>query len=401
MGLFKKLFWLLCICTFVSNAQEIKAPEFGKGILNIKGENNSWSMKLSVRSQFLSTVKWTANQDGDLTDPESNFLIRRARIKLDGFAFSPKLEYKIELGLSNRDIAGANQYTNNTPRYIFDAVVKWNFYKNFTLWAGQAKLPGNVERVISSANLQLVDRSLLNATFNIDRDLGIQLRHHANLSENFIMRESLSIAQGEGRNVVTGNIGGYQYTGRLEFLPFGLFEKKGDYTGGDLQRENKPKLMLGVVYDYNNKAVKTRSNQGSYMETDTGLFETDITTVFADLMFKYKGFSLMAEYANRSAADPYAKNSDGSLTGDVVQVGRGLNIQSGYLFKSNWEIAGRYTNVDLDEEITNSKARNQYTLGVSKYIAGHKLKVQSDISYLNIASSTDELMMRLQLEVHF
>ena len=39
----------------------------------------------------------------------------------------------------------------------------------------------------------------------------------------------------------------------------------------------------------------------------------------------------MAEYANRNAEDAFAKNSDGSLTGDIVQVGNGLNLQSGYL----------------------------------------------------------------------
>ena len=47
------------------------------------------------------------------------------------------------------------------------------------------KLPGNVERVVSSANLQLIDRSLLNSRFNIDRDLGIQLRHKTKLGSEF------------------------------------------------------------------------------------------------------------------------------------------------------------------------------------------------------------------------
>ena len=44
---------------------------------------------------------------------------------------------------------------------------------------------------------------------------------------------------------------------------------------------------------------------------------------FVDAMFKYQGFSFMFEYANRDADDPFAKNSDGSLTGDEVQVGNG------------------------------------------------------------------------------
>src|SRR5690606_35924018 len=107
----------------------------------------------------------------------SNFLIRRARLKFDGFAFSPKLVYKLEVGLSNRDISGTSVYTGNTPRYVMDAVLKWNFFENFELWAGQTKLPGNRERVISSANLETVDRSLVNSRFNIDRDMGMQLHH--------------------------------------------------------------------------------------------------------------------------------------------------------------------------------------------------------------------------------
>ena len=147
---------------------------------------------------------------------------------MDGFAVSPKLVYKIELGLSNRDIAGQSEFTRNAPRYILDAVIKWNFYENFVLWAGQTKLPGNIERVISSGNLQLVDRSIVNALFNIDRDIGFQLRHHTQITNKFLTREIFSFSQGEGRNVVTGNLGGHQYVFRLELLPFGRFTKKGD-----------------------------------------------------------------------------------------------------------------------------------------------------------------------------
>ena len=40
----------------------------------------------------------------------------------------------------------------------------------------------------------------------------------------------------------------------------------------------------------------------------------------------------MGKYAHREAADPIAKNSDGTLTGDIVQIGDGINLQTGYLF---------------------------------------------------------------------
>ena len=382
-----------------TNAQKPNAPKFGKGLFNLIGQDSTWSMKVGLRFQSLATSSWDASNG--LSNPASSFLIRRSRLKFDGFAYSPKLKYKVELGLSNRDQSGASQYTSNAPRYILDAVLKWNFSGNFVLWAGQTKLPGNRERVISSANLQQVDRSLLNSRFTIDRDMGFQLRHHFNLTNTFLVKEIFSIAQGEGRNITTGNIGGHQYTTRIELLPFGNFTGKGDYKGSDLKFEQNPKLALGFAYDFNNNASKTRSNQGSYMLNDTGFYSTNISTLFIDAMYKYKGFSFMAEYANRDAKDPLAKNSDGSLTGDEVQIGNGLNLQTGYLLSKTVEVSARYTNISLDKNITGKSAENQYTLGLSKYIAGHNLKVQTDLSYTDIGFKTNQLLYRLQVDIHF
>ena len=391
---------LSCICAFCSaNAQEPNAPKFGKGLFNLMGQDSTWSMKIGLRFQSLATSKWDVNNG--LSNPESSMLIRRSRLKFDGFAFSPKLKYKVELGLSNRDQSGASIYTSNASRQILDAVLKWNFSGNFVLWFGQTKLPGNRERVISSANLQQVDRSLLNSRFTIDRDIGIQLRHHFNLTDTFLVKEIFSIAQGEGRNITTGNVGGHQYTTRVELFPFGDFKSKGDYKGSDLKFEPSPKLSLGVAYDFNNNASKTRSNQGSYMLNDTGFYSTNISTLFIDAMYKHQGFSLMAEYANRTADDAFAKNSDGSLTGAEVQVGNGLNIQTGYLLSKTVEFSGRYTNISLDREITGKGSENQYTLGLSKYISGHNLKVQTDVSYTDIGFKTNQLLYRVQVDIHF
>ena len=381
------------------SSQETNAPKFGKGLFNLIGKDSSFSMNMSARMQMLGTSNWDLNNG--LTNPSSSLLVRRARLKFDGFAYSPKLKYKLELGLSNRDIGKASSFTNEAPKYILDAVVKWNFSGNFVLWFGQTKLPGNRERVISSGDLQQVDRSLLNSRFNIDRDMGFQLRHHFNLTDTFIVREMFSVSQGEGRNITTGNLGGHQYTSRIELLPFGKFASKGDYRGSDLKFEPAPKLALGFTYDFNDDAVKNRSNQGSYMITDTGFYSTNISTVFVDAMYKHKGFSVMAEYAYRDAEDAFAKNSDGTLTGDEVQVGNALNLQTGYLLSKTLEISGRYTNIDWDSDITGKGAENQYTLGLSKYIVGHKLKVQTDVSYLDLATKTNQFMYRLQVDIHF
>ena len=388
----------LFICSNLSS-QETSAPKFGKGLFNLIGKDSSFSMNVSARMQMLGTSNWDVNNG--LSNPTSNLLVRRARLKFSGFAYSPKLKYKLELGLSNRDIGKASSFTNEAPKYILDAVVKWNFSGNFVLWFGQTKLPGNRERVISSGDLQQVDRSLLNSRFNIDRDMGFQLRHHFNLTDTFIVKEMFAVSQGEGRNITTGNLGGHQYTSRVELLPFGKFTSKGDYRGSDLKFEPTPKLALGFTYDFNNDAVKNRSNQGSYMTNDTGFYSTNISTVFVDAMYKHKGFSVMAEYAYRDAEDAFAKNSDGTLTGDLVQVGNALNLQTGYLLSKTLEISGRYTNIDWDFDITGKGQENQYTLGLSKYIVGHKLKVQTDVSYLDLATKTNQFMYRLQVDIHF
>src|SRR5690554_813928 len=391
---------LLLVSVNLVNAQETSSSKFGNGVFNVVGQDSSWTMKIGARMQFLTIASWENNK-GELINGEAAFSVRRARLKFGGYALTPKLKYKIELGLSNRDMAGASVYTHDTPRYILDAIMQCNFYKNFELWFGQAKLPGNRDRLISSGSLQFVDRSILNAEFNIDRDLGFQLRHHFNLTDQFVIREAIAISQGEGRNVTTGNIGGLQYTGRLELLPLGLFPDKGDYIGGAINRHESAKLSIGVSYNFNNNAVKTKSNQGSYMITDSGYYKTNITTLFIDTMFKHKGFSFMGEYANRDAEDPIAKNDDGTPTGQIVQVGSALNLQAGYLFKSNWEVASRFSNVDFNSIVSNENTVNEYTLGISKYIVGHKLKVQSDFTYIDTEHLNSRLAYRLQFEVHF
>src|SRR5690554_2632586 len=359
---------------YYTQAQTKVDHTFGKGILNVVAADSSWDMKFAARFQTLFIGDFSIDNNGELYDANSNFLIRRSRFKFDGFIYHPSLTYKLELGLSNRDIGNAVPETNNSSRLILDAVLKWNFYKNLSLWAGQTKLPGNRERVISSANLQFVDRSLVNSNYNIDRDVGIQIRNHHKIGKQFVIREIIAISQGEGRNVTVGNLGGYDYTARIEFLPFGNFTNKGDYFGSDLAREEKIKFSLGITYDMHDRAVREHGNTRNFMRTETGYFETDINTLFVDFMLKYRGFSMMGEYADKRSEDLFARGTEGELTGDFVTAGTGLNLQAGYLFASNYEIAGRYTSITRDKDLPINNI-DQFTLGGSKYFVGHKLKV--------------------------
>ena len=394
-------FAIIILCSFKLSAQQgVNEISFGKGLLNYVAADSSFSVKFAPRFQVRYYGTSDFSDDG-LAPVDHDFLVRRSRFKFDGWVVHPSIGYKMEFGLSNNDMSGANAFTKNSPRYILDAVIKWKFAPGFELWAGQTKLPGNVERVISSANLQLVDRSLLNSKFNIDRDLGIQLRHTSKLSGQFISKEKFAISQGEGRNIATGNEGGLQYTGRVELFPLGSFTKKGEYMGSSTVREEKLKIMAAYTYDFNADASKTRSNMGDYMFLmDGSLHQTNITTQFIDLVVKYEGVSLMAEYADRSATNPIAVELDGTETGDIVTVGSAFNMAVGYFISEKIEVAGRYTSLNY-ADVTGTSPATMYTLGLNKFVVGHKLKVQSDISYSTKNGESDAIIFRTGFELHF
>lgn len=406
-----KLFVAISIATLSSAAfgQQTMTSTFGKGVY-IMGEDSSFTMKFNARVQSLLSFEAPAgefNMDG----MTSNWLIRRSRLKFSGYAYSPKLKYKIELGLSNRDHGGENIHTNNTSNLILDAFIRYNFYKNMEVWIGQTKLPGNRERVISSQKLQFVDRSLVNSKFNIDRDMGIQFRNKFNIG-GVATRQAFAISQGEGRNRTNKKdpnpSNGFEYTGRLEILPLGEFTGKGDYFSSDLKREETPKISIGVTYDVNKSAARIGGNLGSYIEDSNDLVIDsalcDLNTILADVFFKYKGFSLLSEYANKTMTGERITDVDGDFINNYY-TGSGLTVQAGYLLENNLEPAFRWTSIEPELE-SGRDLIDMYTIGLSKYIKGHSLKVQTDFSFITetdqvTLEENNEVMFRFQVEMAF
>ena len=401
------VFTLLLSSSALLSQQKVDS-KFGKGVYVIASDS-SFSMKFNARVQSL--MMFQAPADNITMDGmTSNWLVRRSRLKFSGFAYSTNLKYKIELGLSNRDHGGESIHTNNTSNLILDAFVRWNFYKNMELWVGQTKLPGNRERVISSQKLQFVDRSLVNSRFNIDRDMGIQFRNKISFG-SILTRQALAISQGEGRNRTNKKDpnpeNGFEYTARIEVLPLGEFTGKGDYFSSDLKREETPKISFGLTYDLNRSAARVGGNLGSYIEDandfviDSAL--ADLNTILADVMFKYKGFSLLSEYANKQMKGERIEEN-----GDIINnyyTGNGLNVQAGYLLMNNLEPSIRYTTISPDKD-SERDLQEMLTFGLSRYIRGHSLKIQTDFSIITetdqISLEEDkEFMFRFQVEMAF
>lgn len=374
---------------------------FGKGI-RFKTDDGTFSLKVGVRVQPRWDYVYISQPGGDFNSGsfEQQAWVARGRLKFDGYALSPKLVYKIEF-----DVVGG---------YVRDAALKYNFNDNTQIWFGQAKLPGNRERVISSGNLQFVNRSITNNAFNIDRDVGIQL-HHKFAIGKMVVKDKWALTTGNGirnkRFKAKPSL-----TGQIEILPFGEFSgKKGDYISQDFQREQTLKMAFALSVDYNMDSYKTNSHIGGFLDS-----HRDLLTVNADMFLKYKGISWLTELGQRQVlssdggkTSPLVYEDDFGTVSGAYYTGWGLSSQIGYLFKNNWEIAARYSSTrptelinDFSGEIvTEYNDQSNYSLCLSKYLVGNKLKVQADITYRDLENKleaqSDYIQGRLQMEIHF
>ena len=134
--------------------------------------------------------------------------VRRLRLRFDGFIYTPRLTYLIQLAFTRADM---DYDDTGFPNIIRDAMIIYAVTDHFSVGVGQTKLPGNRQRVNSSGDLQFADRSIVNSTFNIDRDFGVQLYYNNNLQGlHYVLRGAIS--SGEGRNIVSSDRG-LAYTG--------------------------------------------------------------------------------------------------------------------------------------------------------------------------------------------
>ena len=187
------------------------------------------------------------------------------------------------------------------------------------------------------------------------------------------------------------------YSGRLELYPMGKFHDKGEYIEGDIYGENTPKLMLGAGYSFNDGAVLTRSFKGSVLP---GGQSRDIHSIYADMIFKYRGFAFNADYMARRTSSPAGFSSG------YIYTGGGVNVQASYLLGDKWEVALRNSTLHPADAVRHSVGYawwNQSTLGITRYIIGHSVKAQMDLSYNDMkhpaSTDYDRFTVRFQIEL--
>jgi phosphate-selective porin len=393
---------------------------WGRGV-TLRSDDGCYTLTIRGQMQALAELDLNHSHSASATsddeyDPTVDLMIRRLRLVLSGTVLSRSLAYYIQLGFAPRDM---------DPDLLIplrQAYLSFTELRDFSIRIGQMRVPFNRESVISSAWLQLVDRSISSTEFGLDRDQGIQFYSNDLFGLGGILGYQIGVFGGEGALRVNVHNPGLLYVARLQIQPLGPFEDS--YSEVDMTREQRPRLSIGLGTAYNHLATRDRSTSssvpGQFFETGT----FDYGHLEIDAIFAYGGFSIQAEALVRQAVGVSARTgmrtlADGSSTTFVerARTGMGWMVQAGYLFSTEIpiELAARWSEVrplgppdGAGGIVTTVTPAREIVVGVNWYPIGHDLKVQFDYSLLSSSTDLDDATMRqsahrfrLQLQAFF
>ena len=412
------IFYALCSLPLISVSQNLLLGDYipGNGI-TLASDDDNYKVVLRGYAQSLFESRRVRYDSVGFFDKSvyNRFRARRVRLRISGKQSNPGFSYRLQLNLAESEVE--NDELSNV---LWDAWVGYNINKYYRVSFGQKSSPtDNIEVLMASNTLQLPERSRLTGAFSNIREIGLFLDGRNNIKgSKWVIKPSINITTGDGYGYKfnSKDFGGLKYGARVNFLPFGLFRNFGQFRQGDLVRELNPKLLIGFSASYNDGITSRRGRRnGDFIYytlngNDTSYQLPDFFKFGADILFKYRGFSLIGEFVQTKAFIPDGithrndrYNNPNNLTtnfrtyspADYVRtqmmLGSGLNLQAGYIFKSLFSIDGRFTSLRPDELsfLNNSLFYNRnkyYEIGVSKYFTkNYTFKVQASYRIIDDA----------------
>lgn len=323
----------------------------------------SLSLTVSSRAQFRGTV--TAPATGAA---QTDLSVRTLRLIVSGHAFSTDVRYYVQLALAPQD------FEQGSASPLFDAWAQFTQLRDLQVRVGQFFVPFDRARTVREAALQFVDRQQVVRELSLDRDAGVELSSRDLFGLGGRLQYALGVFSGEGRNRAGGEAG-FLYVARLQVSPFGAFD---DNVEGDLERRSVPRLAIGVAGAYNQASTRAQSTLGATLTH--GAF--DYYHAAADLHFKWRGLSLLAEGLWRGASD--ASHVDGAVT-EWSRGGYGYLVQAGVMLGARFEAVARWdqlaavTVTDPALRTTVTTLGHEVGAGLNWYVgASHAYKVQAD-----------------------
>jgi len=294
-----------------------------------------------------------AKFDDEVTSLDDDVILRRARIALAGRYHD---DWRLALDYDLGEVSGFK-----------NAWIRYAGFNNTYITLGNQVAPFSLEERTSSNNITLMERSLSNA-----------------FSPGFLMGATVRIY---GKKwTATGGVYGDELNDRQR--------RKGDGTSVAARvtytpvRNKRHLLHLGVSSEYRNlgnNEVRFRSRPESFatkqklIDTRTIVNADDLATLGLEAAWRGGPFSMQGEYVRTAVSRSNAKslNFDGGYvlaSYFLTHTRRGYRRTSGSFGniagneQNAWEVAARYSNVNLnDDDIFGGKEEN-VTLGLNWYI---------------------------------
>ncbi|WP_245553402.1 OprO/OprP family phosphate-selective porin [Echinicola vietnamensis] len=331
---------------------------------------NRFQLQIAGRLQFRYAFPYDQNplDFDDFEEPDQHlFKVNRARLKVGGHAYQPWLKYYFEYELGASRLLDFRVMVEKWP---------WLSFK-----AGQWKVEYTRERSISSGKQQMLERSLINRPFTIDRQQGVSVYGRIDEGGLLDFNYHFSILTGMGRETRHNDDKKLMYVGKVfwNFLGDGVA-----ISGSDLKHQSKPQASIALAGATNTSPYTRFSSSGGgelagYGSGAPGQYQVNQWVV--ETAFQYKSFSWQSEYHRKRINDNYGPNT-GHLAGLYVQGGYILNHQDAAKGKPLFEIASRYVHYQPELSLPQN-SEEEYTLAFNCFFNGHLNKLTADFTFFD------------------
>ena len=307
-----------------------------------------------------------------------------------------------------------NDFSKTNPLLDAWGAIEFNF---FNVAFGQRHAISNFESMLYENNLTFSSRSLMNQAYNSDgREFGIFFSSQFGYSD-LVFEPTIAVTSGDGINSFGNRSddydkGGLKYAFKLNFYPFGKFISDRIHVS-DLRFEKDLKVMISLAGSYNDGA----SNSVGEGHGDFNLFDEvgdtkypDYRKLHFDILSKYQGFSLLAEFLIATANDlngSYRSETSNLYETEISEflaLGSGINTQLGYMTKSGLSIDLSYSMIEPEFEKNTSSIISKASssrIGFSKYLVKNAVRVHTGVENVSIESQeNDELRFSLILQLN-
>lgn len=408
----------------LTEVQSVYTPRFfvdydrGLVIRPFDPQQTPFELKVRGRMQFRYTGfkrdretysnRGDANRGGPLRiENRNDFEIERGRLIFTGFMYDPNLKYFINLDAD----------TDDNHRFVLhDFWVYYEFSEAFSLNIGKAMVPGSRDWMSLSPNTHLADRSVATTYFRPDRTVGVWAR--GKIRDEFYYHALV------GNGINTADRAPGDVDNRFVYAFSSWWEPLDEFgmSHADLSYHEEPAVRLGHSFTYasqtgdtngstNGEQAFVRLSDGTRLITPGALAagvtvnEFNVSLYTIDAAFKYRGFSMNAEYFMRWLND---FSTSGCSIPHNTLYDHGFYADVGYFVcPKKLEVVGRMSQVD--GMFGDSW---EYAGGVNYFLEPtHFNKVSFDVSVLDGSptsnSSTnhvvgqDGVMFRFQYQVQF